>query len=503
MGKTRFNVLLAAPLLAAAAAGSAATAAERPLSLRQAIDRALAGNADLRRERIAIEVSDAQLYVAAGAFDFRLTSDLTFSRQTTPPLTAEDLQGGFTNELSLDLGLARRLETGGAVSVGFNNAWSNSNTRFGCGSSGGGQQSDCTFYGSNVGLNFTHPLLRGFGADVVQANLRKARVQQDQALLNRQLRASNVVRDVVNTYWGLSYATQDLAIQRSAVQLAQEQLRVTKAQIDVGRLAPVDAAAVERAIGERQQAVLLSEQEVLFQTLALRRLFGLPPEPEAPVFTATDVPEVIGGEVDVAGETTQALQNNPQLKTLALGMKLSEIDIQTARSTLRPQLDFVGQIGATGRKSQLADAVAQALGFDDMTWSAGLQFDVPLENRTAEGQLRIARAASERSRLDAGDYEVELRHLVLRLASQIRTARKRVDVAKATVGFATQDLEAEKARFSVGRSTNNDVLLRQQELKNQEIQVVRATVDLLVAETTLSALTGEILERYRIVLRGL
>ena len=79
----------------------------------------------------------------------------------------------------------------------------------------------------------------------------------------------------------------------------------------------------------------------------------------------------------------------------------------------------------------------------------------------------------------------------------IRTASKRVELAKATVGFANQNLEAEKARFSVGRSTNNDVLLRQQELKSTEIQVVRATVDLLVGETTLAAMTGELLERYR------
>ena len=62
----------------------------------------------------------------------------------------------------------------------------------------------------------------------------------------------------------------------------------------------------------------------------------------------------------------------------------------------------------------------------------------------------------------------------------VRTAARRVELAKATVGFANQNLEAEKARFSVGRSTNNDVLLRQQELKSAEIQVVQATVDLLV-----------------------
>jgi outer membrane protein len=78
-----------------------------------------------------------------------------------------------------------------------------------------------------------------------------------------------------------------------------------------------------------------------------------------------------------------------------------------------------------------------------------------------------------------------------------------VTLAKQTVGFAQQNLEAERARFSVGRSTNNDVLLRQQELKNAEISVVRATVDLLDSEIALSAITAEILDRYGVVLKGL
>ncbi len=477
-------------------------AAEQPLTLMQAIQQAIVSNPDLRRDRIAVDVSEAQLEAARGAFDFQLTSGLVFSRRTTPPISSQDVQGGFNNNLLLDLGLARQLETGGGVSLGFRNSRSDSNSRLNCGNLAG-LQTTCTIYGSTVELGFNHPLLRGFGSEIAQANIRRQRVQRDQALLNRQMRAANVIRDVVNTYWGLAYATQDLAIRRSAVDLANEQLRVTKAQIDVGRLAPVDSAAVERAIGERMQEVLVSEQELLFRTLELRRLFGMGGEPDMPVYGANDAPQASGGQLDVAGEVAHAVQSNPQLRALQLGMKLTEIDMQVARSSLKPRLDFVGNVGATGRRAQLSDAIAQAVGLDDMTWSAGLNFEVPLENRVAEGADRVARLGNERSRLEAGDLEMEIRNQVVRLASVIRTAARRVELAKATVGFANQNLEAEKARFSVGRSTNNDVLLRQQELKSTEIQVVRATVDLLVGENTLAALTGEILERYRLVLKGL
>jgi len=64
-------------------------------------------------------------------------------------------------------------------------------------------------------------------------------------------------------------------------------------------------------------------------------------------------------------------------------------------------------------------------------------------------------------------------------------------------------LDAERARFDVGRSTNNDVLLRQQELRTAELQVARAAADVAIAETALSALTGDILEHYSVKLIGL
>lgn len=500
--RPRLIALVALLSSSLAAGASPVQAADQPLSLNDAIGRAVSGNVDLRRERIAVDAADATLEVARGAFDFRLSSDLTFSRRTQPSLTTQDLQGGSTDTWLLDLGLARNLETGGTVSLGLSNTITETTERLTCGTVGGAV-SECNVYGSQLGLNFTHPLLRGFGADIAQANLRRGRVQKDQALLNRQMRAANVIRDVINTYWGLAYATQDLAIRQSAVDLAREQLRVTQAQIDVGRLAPVDAAAVERAIGERMQEVLLSEQERLFRTLEIRRLFGQPTDPAMPLYLASDAPQASNRQVDVASEVARAVESNPQLRAITLGIRLTEIDMETARSTLRPQLDFIGRIGSTGRGRGRLDGLNQAVGFENVTWSAGLSLDVPLENRIAEGNDRLARLDNEGARLNAGDIELEVRQQALRLSAMITSSSKRVELAKATVGFANQNLEAEKARFSVGRSTNNDVLLRQQELKSAEIQVVRATVDLLVAETTLAALTGELLDRYRLVLKGM
>jgi outer membrane protein TolC len=131
----------------------------------------------------------------------------------------------------------------------------------------------------------------------------------------------------------------------------------------------------------------------------------------------------------------------------------------------------------------------------------GLTFSLPVQNRAARGAAEAARAGADSAQLDAADLELAIRDGVARFAAQIRSASARAGFAREAVTFAQQNLDAEKARFDVGRSTNNDVLLRQQELKQAEIAVARADVDLLEADAALDALTGDILETYGVALK--
>jgi len=483
--------------LACCAGFSTAASAEetKPLSVTQAIERAVAGNADLRRERVAVAQAAAREMTAEGQFDVLIDAALDTRREMTPPLSCAPICQDLTlvKTTGLGLGLSRKLETGGTVRLAGLASQIAANDPAASG----------TFYGSAVTLSFSHPLLRGFGTEVTLANLRKSRIQQDVAQLGRQMRACNVLRNVVVAYWELAFATQDLAIRRSALALAQEQLRITQALIGVGRLADSDAASVERAIAQRQEEVATAELNLFLRSLDLQRLFGQPAEPSGPLLAAADAPAIDAPSIDEAAEVSRAIEANPQLRALRLGLRLSQADVATARSTLLPRLDFAASVGPAGWKPALGASFKQAAGFDALTWSAGLAFELPVENRVARGQVRAAEEDLNLAQLNAEDFTVQLRDLVLRAAASIRTTVTRVALGGREVEFAQVNLDAERARFQAGRSTNNDVLLRQQELKDAETRLLRATVEQNEAEATLSAATAEILERYGVVLKGM
>jgi outer membrane protein TolC len=472
------------------------------LSLGEAIQRALAGNADLRRERVAVAKAAALTLSAQGRFDLRIESSLVAERQACASTNCTDPAAGTTTGADVDLAVTRDLETGGNVRLAASANRLRYRLPLGYATEGDRPADvvDSFAYGTGLSLVFTHPLLRGFGSEIAQANLRKARIQQDIAQLGRQMRACNVLRDVIAAYWELAYATHDVAIKQSAVELAQEQLRITQAMIDAGRLAEADLASVERAIAQRQAELVAAEQNQYLRGLDLQRLFGVAPNPQAGPLAATDAPIAGQVAVDDDAEVTRALAANPQLRALRRGLALSDIDLATARSTLRPRLDFLGGIGIVGRHERLGVSLAQTARMDNVTGQAALVFELPVQNRTARGHMLAAEDDLDLARINAEDFALRLQDLVLRATRAIRTTVRRAQLGQREVEFAHLNLEAERARFHAGRATNNDVLLRQQELKDAEARLLRTTVDTLQTEVTLAALTAEVLDRHGVVL---
>jgi outer membrane protein len=489
------NILCTLPCLCALLLGApVAKAEDKELGIREALALAIEGNVDLKKEKVAIQIADANLLAAHGRFDLTLTGNTTFSQRTTPSVAARDIASGISSRVDLGLGLLRQLETGGRVSINFTGNGDQNTNPILC------DAGKCIVYDVGASLRFDQPLLRDFGSDIALATLRRRRIEMNVAQLNREVRVSTVLRDVAGAYWELAFASRDLEIRRSAVALAQKQLEATEAQIQVGRLAPIDRAAVERAIADRQQEVVNAEQNLFFRGLVLRRLAGQPLEINMARLVAAEMPNADPLSSDAAAYLARALEHSPQLRSMKTGLELSEIDILTVQNLLKPQLDAFAQLGNRGRSLNFDEALTQVAGTDNLTWMVGLNFSMPLQNRAARGQTEVARATRERSWLDAQALELDIRDSVIRFSTQIDTAARRLELARKAVGFAQQSLKAEEAKFAAGNVTNNDVLLRQQELNVAESQIVRATVDLMLAEIQVQAVTGDLLDRYGVSL---
>ena len=102
---------------------------------------------------------------------------------------------------------------------------------------------------SGLALNVSQPLLRDLFTDA-------SRVQVTLAQNNRSIAGTRVDESVVHTtadvktaYWNLVAAINNVEARRTALQLAEELVRVNKAKVDVGSAPPLDGSSSAERVG--------------------------------------------------------------------------------------------------------------------------------------------------------------------------------------------------------------------------------------------------------------
>jgi outer membrane protein len=196
-----------------------------------------------------------------------------------------------------------------------------------------------------------------------------------------------------------------------------------------------------------------------------------------------------------------ALTGNFDLLVARANLQSAGVDVAVARNGKLPQLDATLSGGPLGTNGNAGPAFAQMGRFGAFSMSASLQLTQPTLNRTARGLDVAARAARRKADLN----ETSVRQLVqanaTRALSGAANAGRRMALLSPMSDVAHRDLEAERARFTAGRSTNFDVLRRQDEVAQVELRRLRARVDYAQSMATVQALTGEILPRLGVTLK--
>lgn len=470
--------------------------AEERITLRDALERAMKSNVTLAAEGVDVVIQEALMQQASGVDDFAVTAAANVFFNRNDAVEGQPFQQLATDRIDLSGGLTKNLSTGGRIGVNVENTYTRQVQQF------GGMNFESEVWNPRVSVDFYQPILRGYGENnAARVPIRRAKAQRTVEELDRINVASNIVRDVVQAYWELAYAHRNLEIQRASLALAKEQLRITQARLDVGVGAPTDLAAVEQTIALREEQVLLAEVAISERSLEVRQLTGMEITPTSIDLDVADRMDVSAADLPLKEAIDRAYANNPQLAILKARGELAKIEVEVGENNLLPQLDLTANAGPQGNDDDFGPAVGQIATFDSYSISAGLTFAMPIGNNSAKGGLAGARAQHRRILLGRAELETQIGVAVARAVNAVSSARKRLEVLETGTKAAQTNLDAEKARFDVGRSTNFDVLMRQDELANAQLRQARAQIDFLRAVAVLQTLTGDILPTYGVELK--
>lgn len=508
-----------------------------PLTLNEAIRKALENNNDIEVARDDVRFQETQLRSLLGAYDPTFSVTPTFSRSSSTGSTG-------SNDFRLNAGFDKLIERGGgSFNTFFNNSQtgrnSQNNTTFNQTSSLG--TSSSTTFVSNIGVNYTQPLFRNFAVDNTrrQIKIQRRRLQQSDADFRRQTIA--IISEVQRSYWDLVFALRDQQNRLANLNLARESLRQIEAKIQAGVSAPLARAEVATELANRESDVLLATQQVSITENNLKTL--LLRDANAPEWTQsfvpTDKPVYSDQPIIVEDALKDAMDNRPELTRLRFQKEINAIDINFFKNQTKPRIDLVssfslGGISLTGlntsattsplildptnpliynfsstafllnqinilrNRAGLGNAeipsVTSSASPDFLTggtfqslknlfrsdapnYSVGVNIQFPFRNRTAKANLAGARIQEQQTDAQMRSQEQVVVAEVRNAVQAVETARLRVLTSRRARENAEIQLEGERKLFEVGRSTTFLLFQRENALTNARNAEIRAETD--------------------------
>lgn len=480
------------------------------MKLSQCVEAALRNNREIIIERMNVSAAGEEVTQAWADFDPFITADGGVNHFRRP--SGSQLLGATVSEqetIQANIGIGARVVTGGVIKIDFQNERAESNSYF---------QELNPQYSTALVFSITQPILRNGG---VKTNLYRVRLAQNNRAVSEiglQSVILQTVGRVEEAYWGLVLALENLDVARTSLRLADEILQLTQAQVKNGILPPVTTLQAEAAKASREEAVIIAENAVETAQRNLQNVLNIRESAQRIVIVPIDRPSEPAAIGEMDKILDEALQNNFQLKQLELQLKNAGLAVRVGRNQILPRLDLVASFGLVGLSGNATDPITQlmqtgrvlpdpsgtSLGIletyaytpppnpfngdypdaldamtsgDYYTWSVGIQFHYPIGNRSARASY--SRAVIEEQKLllqyESARRLVEL--AVKNLEGEYLTAVKRVEATKIAVELSRRNMEAEKKKFSVGLSTNRDVLETQEAFARAMGADIQARID--------------------------
>jgi outer membrane protein TolC len=445
----------------------------------------------LQSAKLDIAVAEARIQQTWARNDWLVQAKLEGSRTSSAV-------SGTTATITGSADISRLLPTGGTVGLHADSTRTRLTNQPDI--SPGVMSPDLTEWSSNVDLQISQPLLRGFGRARFEANEAKATLARDASVLARRLAAINAVQTVIAAYWDLVLAERTVAITQQSLDLARERLRVTQIGADGGKVPRSEIPAVLQIIATREEDVLNGELGVLDRSIALRRAAGMPIGAGQLGLRVTTDLDTQDQALELGPLVERAYAASPELAQLAKQDSSAAIDIAVTENDLLPQLDAALSLGPTGSGGSFGDSWRDTAEFNAVAITGSLTFSQSIGRNEVRGRAREQRELRRKLVVNSVDIRAQIAQTMTRSVAQVELARRRVTLSQRAIDLANENIKIETDRFNLGKSTNFDVLNRQEDLRQAELRKTQALVDWHKAETVVQALTGDILPGYGITL---
>ncbi len=263
-----------------------------------------------------------------------------------------------------------------------------------------------------VGATVTHNLLNGFQTS------NRTRLAESQVFAAREtLRAieQTVLLNAATAYMNLLREAGVLELQRSNVEVLQEQLRQTKARLESGNVTATDVSQSEARLSVGRTQLFTAEANYAAARAVYRQVIGLDPGKLAP---ATPVDRF--SPSTLAAATAAGIAQSPAVSTAQHNVDVAVHQVKVAEGALYPTLSLQGSVQKNYEQSLIT--------LQSFTASGSVQYSAPLYQGGAEyAAIRQAKETQGQKQLDLSVARDQARMTVAQAWAQLEASKSSIE----------------------------------------------------------------------------
>lgn len=483
-------LLLTLAVLTPARAQNELIGPDKPLSLDQFVALAVQKNFGLQIQSNNLESQKESLQIARSIFDPNISA--SFSHRFNEAATTSELEASKSDSTNFSLGVTQLLPwTNGQVSLRTAPSRSASNNRF---------SNLNPAYNAGLDISYTQSL-RDFGPRVARQQIDRARIQLSVNQLNYRNQVQTLIANAENAYLNLVNARETLQNRQLSLGAAQRVFDENTTRMTTGVLTSLDVLTSEVAVASASSAVLQAEQSVrnaeeeLLNLIAARDLEVRPGPVKFDDYTE--------GVPNASVSYRTARESYPATLSANEQLRLIQMDLDTARRNLRPNISLSGGLGYPGVPTSQGywEVISNLPSDHGNNWNINISYSVPWGRRSAKAQYRQAQIALNSQQIRIEQAEQELSMLIRQAVRTVETQLQAVEIASKRTVLASRQYDQQKARFDAGLTTTRQLLQFQDDLENARFAELGAKLALRRAAAALRQIEGTSLQRYGVQLQ--
>jgi len=366
----------------------------------------------------------------------------------------------------------------------------------------------------NAGIQITQPLLRGAWWGYNSARIRIS--ENNRRLARHELEATvtDLIYSAERAYWELSFSQKNRDARKKSLDTAQQNYDKAKGELDAGAGSKGSVTTAGSQLALRK--VEHSEAVGLHSDARDRLLLLLNRTGEDSLrkhwtrgnkkvrFDGLNVIPTTEPKLDPnlppRDESLEiAFQRRADYRQFAVQMENKNIELEIAENEMLPELNVSGSWLQHGLAGNTEDALDSLMTRDYYSWSAGVEFRVPLRMRGPKANRNRVRNEALQMRFQEADLE---NLIVVEVDKSIRDmamlGERKKDIDE-RVRLQTELLGQEREKLQAGRSIEYNVSVIENDLVESEAQALRVAADYQIAHSDYLRATGLMLERRGVV----